>query len=229
MPINPYKTLGVDEHASLSEIHEAYFRLAKTYHPDINKSTEANKKMQDINEAYDILKNNEKRNNYDFIYGKDEIKSNPFRKAEFENLTYIRCQKCGVIDHTIRIVYFPYVISLIFITFKRGWGGIFCSECRKEEMAKARLISLFLGWWGFPWGFLYTLECLLEPNGKIPKQPNSQLLNFLGIYLFSIGDIFGAKNALEQSYEFNKDEEVFAFKEKIKSYSCVEIKKKKAT
>jgi curved DNA-binding protein CbpA len=227
MPINPYIILGVSENASLEEIHTAYFKLAKTFHPDINKSASANSQMQAINEAYDILKDAEKRKSYDYIYGQKDLNEAPIHERKSENFDFVRCQKCGVIDHTLRITAFPYVISFVLVTLKRGWGGIYCEDCRKEEMAKARLISLFLGWWGFPWGFIYTLECLFMPNGKIPEQPNSQLLKILGMYLFSIGDIFGAKSALEQSYAINKDEEVFAIKEKIKNYSGFEIKKRK--
>lgn len=58
---DPYKVLGVSPNASDEEIKKAYRRLAKQYHPDRNPGDqEAAKKMQQINDAYDQIKNPEK-------------------------------------------------------------------------------------------------------------------------------------------------------------------------
>ena len=58
---DPYKVLGVSPDASDEEIKKAYRRLAKKYHPDRNPDDrEAAKKMQEINDAYDRIKNPEK-------------------------------------------------------------------------------------------------------------------------------------------------------------------------
>ncbi len=58
---DPYKVLGVSPDASDEEIKSAYRRLAKQYHPDRNPGdAEAAKKMQQINDAYDRIKNPEK-------------------------------------------------------------------------------------------------------------------------------------------------------------------------
>ena len=58
---DPYKVLGVSPDASDEEIKRAYRRLAKQYHPDLNPGDEAAaKKMQQINAAYDQIKNPEK-------------------------------------------------------------------------------------------------------------------------------------------------------------------------
>lgn len=51
-----YAILGVNEDASKNEIRVAYLKLAKKYHPDVNKTKEAKIKMQEINEAYEALK-----------------------------------------------------------------------------------------------------------------------------------------------------------------------------
>lgn len=54
---DPYKVLGVSPDASEEEITKAYRKLAKKYHPDLNPGdTEAEKRMIEINEAYDIIK-----------------------------------------------------------------------------------------------------------------------------------------------------------------------------
>ena len=58
---DPYKVLGVSPNATDEEIKKAYRRLAKKYHPDRNPGdAEAAKKMQQINDAYDQIKNPEK-------------------------------------------------------------------------------------------------------------------------------------------------------------------------
>lgn len=58
---DPYKVLGVSPNASDDEIKQAYRRLAKQYHPDRNPGdAEAAKKMQEINAAYEQIKNPEK-------------------------------------------------------------------------------------------------------------------------------------------------------------------------
>lgn len=60
---DPYKVLGVSRDASDDEIKRAYRRLAKKYHPDLNPGDEAAaKKMQQINAAYEQIKNPEKAN-----------------------------------------------------------------------------------------------------------------------------------------------------------------------
>ena len=50
-----YSTLNVNRSASQDEIKKAYFKLAKTYHPDVNKAPEAKEKFASINEAYETL------------------------------------------------------------------------------------------------------------------------------------------------------------------------------
>lgn len=58
---DPYKVLGVDRNASDDEIKQAYRRLAKKYHPDLNPGDqEAARKMQEVNAAYEQIKNPEK-------------------------------------------------------------------------------------------------------------------------------------------------------------------------
>jgi curved DNA-binding protein len=63
-----YAILGVPRNATQEEIKRAYKRLARQYHPDVNKSPEAEEKFKEINEAYAVLSDPEKRKIYD-TYG----------------------------------------------------------------------------------------------------------------------------------------------------------------
>ncbi len=71
-----YSVLGVGKEASEDEIKSAYRRLAKKYHPDLNKTPEAAEKFKEINEAYSVLGDPKKRANYD-QFGLAE--GNPFQ------------------------------------------------------------------------------------------------------------------------------------------------------
>lgn len=60
-----YEVLGVDKSASDNEIKRAFRKLAKKYHPDMNKDADAEEKFKEINEAYEVLGDPEKRAKYD--------------------------------------------------------------------------------------------------------------------------------------------------------------------
>ena len=64
---DPYALLGVSFTASDAEIKRKYRRLAREYHPDLNKDPRAVERMKDINWAYSILGDSQKRANYDFL------------------------------------------------------------------------------------------------------------------------------------------------------------------
>ncbi len=65
MPRDYYEILNVPPDATQEEIHRAYRRLAREYHPDVSKDPQAEEKFKEINEAYQVLSDPQKRAEYD--------------------------------------------------------------------------------------------------------------------------------------------------------------------
>jgi molecular chaperone DnaJ len=77
---NHYETLKVSPNASLAEIKQAYRRLVKLFHPDSNQETANHEQIIRINEAYEILGDNQNRRNYDQQLENDSQKLNGDRQ-----------------------------------------------------------------------------------------------------------------------------------------------------
>jgi len=81
-----YEVLKVPKTASQSEIQKAYRKLARAYHPDINKEKDAEEKFKKITEAYEVLKNPEARKRYDML-GKNYQSGQPFTpEGQWQNV-----------------------------------------------------------------------------------------------------------------------------------------------
>lgn len=223
MPSEPnfYELLQVDRRASQEVIEAAYHRLAKEYHPDLNKSPGAVEMMQRLNYAHQILNDPRRREQYDrWLFGtdeKEETEKGESKTGRPATPQPIACENCGRVDETLRATVFTYVISVLVLSFKRGAGaGILCSSCRTSRSIGYTLLSILLGPWGLPWGIIWTIEAVSTnlSGGKQPAGVNGPLLRAMGAYFWSIGFQSQAIAAFKASLRFEKNKEVSAFLER---------------
>jgi curved DNA-binding protein len=86
--IDYYKVLGIDKNADEKTIKNAYRKLARKYHPDLNPNdAAANKKFQELNEANEVLSDPEKRKKYD-QYGENWQHADAYEQAKQQQRQY---------------------------------------------------------------------------------------------------------------------------------------------
>ncbi len=93
--IDFYELLGINKNSTKEEIKQAYKRMVKKYHPDVNSSDEANKIIRSLNEAKEILLDDEKRKEYDELlnqmkhskqFSKDKEETYSSKKSEYKEM-----------------------------------------------------------------------------------------------------------------------------------------------
>ncbi|MFP5953637.1 DnaJ C-terminal domain-containing protein [Helicobacter pylori] len=122
-----YQTLNVSENASQDEIKKSYRRLARQYHPDLNKTKEAEEKFKEINAAYEILSDEEKRRQY------DQFGDNMFGGQNFSDFARSRGPS-GDLDDILSSIFGRGGFSQRFSQNSQGFSGFNFSNFAPENL-----------------------------------------------------------------------------------------------
>jgi hypothetical protein len=199
-----YERLGVLPSATAEEIKKAYRHLAKYLHPDVNAADGAKAKFQALNDAYAVLSDPELRAAYDALQYTSREHQRPAPEME-----PICCSSCGKVTAQPRSSVFWSVVSVLFLTTRTPRQGIFCSSCAREAALKASLTSALFGWWGFPWGLIWTPTSILHnaAGGHHSKEIDEKLVWYNALAFLSKGNLALAY-ALAQQARTARDTDV---------------------
>ena len=111
---NYYEILEVSKDATQDEIKKAYKKLAKKFHPDINKESGAEEKFKKINEAYEVLSDETKRKEYD---QKLNSSNNSYSYTSCANVGNNQKDKCEFCQKNTYYVYSMNQKIIMFILF----------------------------------------------------------------------------------------------------------------
>lgn len=184
-PKGYYAALGVDFDANASDIKAAFRRKAMELHPDRNRSTDATGKFQKINQAYGTLSDPDARAAYDALSFEPPLAET----TDVNDIEPIACSCCGKVTAQPRYMIFYKVMSFVVLTRQTPVQGIFCSACAEMQALKASAVTWILGWWGFPWGPIWSIRALLSNmnGGKRPAGTNVSILCYQAGYFASVG------------------------------------------
>ncbi|WP_377275436.1 DnaJ domain-containing protein [Rhizobium sp. R86522] len=199
-PEGLYRVLGVQPSATAAEIKTAFRKLAKETHPDIShdKSSDTFRK---ISAAYEILSDPIRRAEYD---------SSAFQHSAYESkaIAPICCSRCGQVTAQPRNIVFFRVYSFIFVTTRNPIQGIFCASCARKEGLKSSVITLFTGWWGAPWGPIYSIGSILSNGfgGKHDRSADEGMAWYNALAFLSRGNMqLAYALSLKSKKALNKD------------------------
>lgn len=148
-----YKILELDPSCSIEEIKQAYRRLAKKYHPDVNKSANAHQKFIEISEAYEVLLHKavvniqkEEQEQYDYEAFIREVREAAQRQARMRYQKFAReheaFRESGLYDLMLLLKYIGRVVIPIFALALMGLPVAICIS----EHSFAPLGYLFIFW-----------------------------------------------------------------------------------
>lgn len=187
-PKGYYAVLGVSSSAEAAEIKAAYRRRAKELHPDRNRAPDAAAQFLLLNEAYEALDDPASRALYDTA-ALEAAKAAPAlgRKPPEP----IVCSCCGKVTAQPRYAIFFTVMSFLVVTRRSPTQGIFCSACAEKKAYRASAITWVFGWWGFPWGPIYSVQAIIANmlGGKQPPEVNARLTAYQAWYFASFGNM----------------------------------------
>lgn len=135
---NLYELLGVSFGATKDEIKLAYKKMVRIYHPDLNKEKDAEVKFKLLNNAYDVLSDDEKRKNYDELLkitkGKNSFKNKRLDKNAI--IKEVKITEIEAKEGAIRTVNILNTQTCPKCMGKKLFYGLECSFCKGEGEKK---------------------------------------------------------------------------------------------
>ena len=94
------------------------------------------------------------------------------------------------------------------MTYRTPIQGIFCKDCSAKKSLKATIVTWILGWWGFPWGPIYSLHAIFVNlfGGEKPKKVNSRILGYQAYVFVTAGQIKIARAILLDALKYASGE-----------------------
>jgi hypothetical protein len=92
------------------------------------------------------------------------------------------------------------------LTIRKPIVGVYCSPCAQKQSLKASATSWLLGWWGFPWGPLYTVHALVTNmfGGSHPPLENAKMLGYQAYYFYTTGRPELAQSIAQVALKYSK-------------------------
>ncbi len=156
--------------------------------------------FQRLNEAYRVLGDVDSRSEYDAqSYVFEEQQQEPSRVSVHR----IVCSVCGKISVQPRYVIYRQVVSFLFATYRTGCQGVFCAKCGARRAYKTSGITWLLGWWGIPWGPIYSIHAIIRNMvGDRPALTNFRVLAMQAAHFASENRMDLARLLTDQALQF---------------------------
>lgn len=195
-----YVVLGVEKHSTHDEIKAAYRKRASQLHPDKNPGKDTTAAFQELQRAYEVLSDPERRAEYDAMLASVEVP-----QAEEEGgsrLQPVRCSRCDAVSAQPHYRVFFSVFGYLFGATKTAHQGVLCATCENKVALIATAKTLVLGWWSVH-GFVWTLETLARnlTGGKRFPEQDIRLQAVQAMYFASIDKMDLARAVAKHAYE----------------------------
>jgi hypothetical protein len=186
-PKGYYAALQVAPNASAPLIKAAYRHRAMELHPDRNKAPSATAEFQLLTQAYSVLSDSKLRAAYDTQAAVLE----PDRPGKAGSAAAppshepVSCSICSKVTAQPRYAVFWEVKSFLLVSQRTPIQGIFCPACAEKKSFRASGITWLLGWWGIPWGPIFSAHAILSNliGGEKPALINARILTYQAIAL----------------------------------------------
>ena len=114
------------------------------------------------------------------------------------------CSICYRTTAQPRYVIYRHVVSAVFVTRRAVQQGVFCSECGAKLAYRASLKTWLSGWWGIPWGPIYSVHAIFSNmfGGEQPPNNNFRILSGQAVYFSDVGRLDLARAVARDALAF---------------------------